>query len=99
MTAGPQDSTFAAAPRSSFPTGSDPAPAVVADLHALLGPTAPRARTAPRRSRELAAQLLSRLADLPGRSSRHSATLAARIVTDDVLRGERARAVSYTHLT
>src|SRR5664280_2521796 len=91
MTAGPQDSTFAAAPRSSFPTGSDPAPAVVADLHALLGPAAPRARTAPRRSRELAAQLLSRLADLPGRSSRHTATLAARIVTDDVLRAEADR--------
>ncbi|MEI6727726.1 MAG: hypothetical protein WCN81_16095, partial [Actinomycetes bacterium] len=84
MTAGPPDSTSPAAPRSSFPTGSEPAPAVVADLHALLGPTAPSERAAPRRSRELAAQLLSRLAEIPGRSSRHAGTLAARIVTDDV---------------
>jgi len=91
MTAGSPGSTLAAAPRSSFPTGSDPAPEGVADLHALLGPEAPGARTAPRRSRELAAQLLARLADLPGRSSRHTLTLAARIVTDDVLRGEADR--------
>jgi FAD/FMN-containing dehydrogenase/ferredoxin len=91
MTARPPDPTFPAAPRSSFPTGSDPAPEVVADLHALLGPAAPRERSAPRRSRELAAQLLARLADLPGRSSRHTGTLAARIVTDDLLRGEADR--------
>lgn len=91
MMAGPPDSTFPAAPRSSFPTGSEPAPEVVADLHALLGPTAPRERPAPRRSRELAAQLLTRLAELPGRSSRHTGTLAARIVTDDVLRAEADR--------
>ncbi len=91
MTAGPPDPTPAAALRSSFPTGSDPGPAVVADLHALLGPIAPGARSAPRRSRELAAQLFSRLAELPGRSSRHTATLAARVVTDDVLRAEADR--------
>ena len=91
MTARLPDPAPSAAPRSSFPTGTDSAPEVVADLHALLGPAAPGERTAPRRSRELAASLLARLAQVPGRSSRHTATLTERIVTDDVLRGEADR--------
>ena len=89
MTAGVRYPSSTTAPRSSFPTGSDPAIAGVADLHVLIGgATPPRQRRAPRRSRELAAQLLAALADVPGRAPRHDVTLAARVVTDEVLRAE-----------
>lgn len=82
-------SAAALPPRSSFPSGSDPAPEGVADLHALLdGGMPPGARQAPTRSRGLAAQLFAHLADLPGRAPRHTETLPQRLVTDDVLRRE-----------
>ena len=85
----PSEPRTSAPPRTSFPSGADPAPEGVADLHAFLDEgLAPGARRAPRRSRELAAQLLARLAALPGHSRRHSATLSQRLVTDDVLRAE-----------
>jgi len=75
--------------RTSFPSGADPAPEGVADLHAFLDDGLPPGeRRAPRRSRELAAQLLARLAALPGIPRQHAATLPQRLVTDAVLRGE-----------
>ena len=89
MTASLFDTRSAPPLSTSFPSGADPAPEGVADLHAFLDDGLPPGeRRAPRRSRELAAQLLARLAALPGRSRRHTATLAQRLVTDDVLRAE-----------
>ena len=85
----PSDPRTSASPRTSFPSGAEPAPEGVADLHVFLDEgLPPDARRAPRRSRELAAQLLARLAALPGRSRRRAATLPQRLVTDDVLRAE-----------
>jgi FAD/FMN-containing dehydrogenase/ferredoxin len=92
MTAGSPYLSPPTAPRSSFPTGAEPAPDGVADLHSFLDDGLPPGeRRAPRRSRELAAQLLERLAGLPGRSARLTATLPQRIVTDDLLRAEADR--------
>ena len=89
MTAVPSDPRTPAPLRTSFPSGADPAPEGVADLHAFLDDGLPPGeRRAPRRSRELAAQLLARLAALPGRPRRHTASLPQRLVTDDVLRAE-----------
>jgi len=89
MTALPCDTLTAAPLSTSFPSGADPAPEGVADLHAFLDDGLPPGeRRAPRRSRELAAQLLARLAGLPGRPRRHTVTLPQRLVTDDVLRAE-----------
>ena len=92
MTAAPVDPQTPALPRTSFPSGAEPAPEGVGDLHAFLDDGLPPGeRRAPRRSRELAAQLHERLAALPGRSVRLTATLAERIVTDDLLRTEADR--------
>ncbi len=89
MTAMPFDPRIPAPLRTSFPSGADPAPEGVADLHAFLDDgLPPGARRAPRRSRELAAHLLARLAALPGRPPQLTATLPQRLVTDDVLRRE-----------
>ena len=85
----PSDPRASAPLRTSFPSGAEPAPGGVADLHAFLDEgLPPGARRAPRRSRERAAQLLARLVALPGHSRRHTATLPQRLVTDDVLRAE-----------
>jgi glycolate oxidase len=92
MTAGSPHPTPPAAPRSSFPTGAEPAPDGVADLHAFLDDGLPLGeRRAPRRSRDLAARLHERLAAVPGRSAHLTGTLAERIITDDLLRAEADR--------
>ncbi len=89
MTRATLDTQATPSVRTSFPSGADPAPGGVSDLHALLdGGLRPGERRAPRRSRELAERLLARLADLPGRPQRHTESLAQRLVTDDVLRRE-----------
>lgn len=83
------DPRTSASLHTSFPRGADPAPEGVADLHAFFDEGLPPGeRRAPRRSRELAAQLLARLAALPGRPRHHTATLPQRLVTDAVLRAE-----------
>ncbi len=92
MTAGELHPSAQTATRSSFPTGGDAAPAGVPDLHAILDAHLPPAlRPAPPRTRALADELHRRLADLPGRPSRHTETLAHRLVTDEVLRAEADR--------
>ena len=88
----PSDLTDPAAVRSSFPTGAEPAPEAVADLHCFLDDGLPPAgRRAPRRTRDLATRLFERLSELPGRSERQTATLERRIVTDHLLRAEADR--------
>ena len=93
MTAAPSDLPGRAVVRSSFPTGAEPAPEGVPDLHCFLDDGLPPARRqAPRRSRDLASGLYERLSpDLPGRSERQAATLPRRIVTDEVVRAEADR--------
>jgi FAD/FMN-containing dehydrogenase/ferredoxin len=81
------------APRTSFPSAQDPqGPAAVlgiADLHAFLHRGRPLAeREAPPRTRALALSLSARLCALEDEQETRAATLADRIVTDALVRGE-----------